>query len=441
MFVMKTTIFSVIATALSCLLLGAHFLRDGALVAAFLCAVAPIALISRRRAVLLILQIGLLAGALVWAHTGAELVEVRRMLGQPFGRLVAIIGGVIAWTAGSSALLSLPRVKVRWSRDAKTAARSAWAFWLTFASLAALQVAISPPMLLPERFLSGAGWAAVAGLSAYAAWLVAAMSDPGRQPRLRLFVWGLFSAVFFGQLLLGLLVDGRFLMTGELHLPVPALIVAGPIYRGEGLFMPILLGVTLLLVGPAWCSHLCYIGAWDAVAASKRKTVGRLPRRASWVRVGILAAAVITAAVLSVAGVPGSAAAVIAAAFGLVGVAVMLTWSRRRGTMVHCTVYCPIGLVANVFGKLSPFRIRVDTQSCTRCLACTKACRYDALRAEHVQEGLPGLTCTLCGDCVGACKRSDISYRLLGLSPPRARTTFLVLIVSLHALFLGVARL
>lgn len=438
---MKTTIFAVIAVALSYLLLGAHFLRDGGLIPAALCAAAPLALLVKRRAALLILQVGLWVGVLIWADTGAELVEVRRMLGQPFGRLLAIIGGVIIWTAGSSALLSLPRVRSRWSGETRTAALSAWAFWATFALLAAVQSVVSPPMLLPERFIPGAGWAAVVGLASYAAWLAAAMSDPRRQPRLRLFVWGLFSAVFFGQLVLGLLVDGRFLMSGELHLPVPALIVAGPIYRGEGLFMPVLLGATLLLVGPAWCSHLCYIGAWDAAAASRKKTVSKLPRWSPWVRGGILAATVGAALTLNLAGVEGWIAAILASTFGLVGVAVMLIWSRRRGTMVHCALYCPIGLLAGLLGKLSAFRIRIDTQSCTHCLACTKVCRYDALRAEQVREGKPGLTCTLCGDCIGACKRRDIGYRFLGIEPTRARSIFLVLIVTLNAVFTGVARL
>ncbi|HDJ22855.1 MAG TPA: 4Fe-4S binding protein [Candidatus Aminicenantes bacterium] len=62
-----------------------------------------------------------------------------------------------------------------------------------------------------------------------------------------------------------------FLMTGKLHLPVPALILAGPIYRGTLSFMLILFLVTIVLVGPAWCSHLCYVGAWDDIACRRKR--------------------------------------------------------------------------------------------------------------------------------------------------------------------------
>ncbi|MBS3778984.1 MAG: hypothetical protein KGY41_01170, partial [Desulfovermiculus sp.] len=51
------------------------------------------------------------------------------------------------------------------------------------------------------------------------------------------------------------------------------------------------------------------------------------------------------------------------------------------------------------------------------------------------------LTCTLCGDCVGQCPNGLIGYRFPGLNPEQARTAFVVLIVSIHTLFLGVARI
>ncbi len=93
-----------------------------------------------------------------------------------------------------------------------------------------------------------------------------------------------FSMVFFAQLLLGLAGIEKLLMTGKLHLPVPALIIAGPLFRGEGVFMLILFAATVLLVGPAWCSYLCYIGAWDNYAATAQKRPGRLPSWRPWLR-------------------------------------------------------------------------------------------------------------------------------------------------------------
>ena len=89
----------------------------------------------------------------------------------------------------------------------------------------------------------------------------------------RLFPYG----GWIGQLALGIFADPIFLMTGKLHLPIPAVILAGPLYRFEGLFMPILFISTLLLSGPAWCSQLCYFGAFDAWSARGKLERKRFP--------------------------------------------------------------------------------------------------------------------------------------------------------------------
>ena len=229
-------------------------------------------------------------------------------------------------------------------------------------------------------------------------------------------------------------------MTGALHLPVPALIVAGPLYRGEGLFMPLLFLATVLLVGPAWCSHLCYVGAWDLTLAQRRKRPEGLPRWRSWARAGMLVLVAGGAVLLRLLGAGPGAALAAGAGFGLAGVAVMLLASRRTGTMVHCTLWCPIGLLAVALGRLSPFRMHIGP-GCNRCNVCSRACRYDALGPEEIARGRPGARCTLCGDCVSACHARLLGYRLPGLSPARARTVFVGLVAAVHAVFLGVARI
>ena len=96
------------------------------------------------------------------------------------------------------------------------------------------------------------------------------MQDPAKVSRWRKYTWFVFSVVFFSQLLLGLLVSDKFLMTGKLHLPVPMMILAGPIYRGHTSVMTILFLSTVILSGPAWCSHLCYFGAIDNLARLRK---------------------------------------------------------------------------------------------------------------------------------------------------------------------------
>lgn len=311
---------------------------------------------------------------------------------------------------------------------------------LTALLLVPVQVFPKLPLLLAERFCDGAGWVQIMVMSIYAGLLAGRMADPMTARRLRPRIWLLFSLVFFLQLFLGLAGSERLLMTGKLHLPVPALIVAGPIYRGSDFFMPVLFTVTALLVGTAWCSHLCYIGAWDDLCSRGRKEPAQLPGWWSLVRHGILLLVVVLAMALHYFAVGWQLALLLAALFGLAGVVVMLAASRRLGLMAHCTAFCPMGLIGNWLGRLSLWRMHIDA-GCTACMQCRRVCRYSALERDNILKRQVGWSCTLCGDCVSACHSGQIGYSLPLLGKDRARAVFIVLITSLHAVFLAVARI
>jgi polyferredoxin len=227
-------------------------------------------------------------------------------------------------------------------------------------------------------------------------------------------------------------------MTGSLHLPVPALIVAGPLYRGEGFFMPLLLLSTLILVGPAWCSWLCYIGNWDFLVSQSRRKPSELPRYYNYIRISLFAALVLVTLFLRFSGFSTSFAVFCGAAFGLGGVAVMILVSRKKGYMVHVNL-CPAGLITNLVGKINPFRIRIGN-GCTDCFSRMRACSME-LDKKHYQEAQARIDLPLCGDCAAACKDSRIGYHFPGISSVAARKAFLTLVVVLHAVFLGMARI
>lgn len=314
------------------------------------------------------------------------------------------------------------------------------AFFLTGALLVVVQLAPRFPLLLAERFLPGAGWVQIFFMAVYSAFLTREFLDPARARRLRPLIWLGFSIVFFSQLLIGLAGFEKFLMTGKLHLPVPALIVAGPLYRGADFFMPILLLGTILLVGPAWCSHLCYIGAWDNYFSSSAKEKKPLPRWANPARAITLLLTLVLPLLLRHFGVSTAIALGIAVLFGFCSIAVMIFFSRRTGSLLHCQAICPIGLITGTLGRISPFRIRIG-EECNGCMACARVCRYHALNAKTIAARRPGFTCTLCGDCVSACHRRQINYRLPFASAHFSRQAFIVLIISLHSVFLAVARI
>lgn len=297
----------------------------------------------------------------------------------------------------------------------------------------------SPRMLIAERFMRGAGWLQMILVLVYAGFLAFHMQDPEKAPKWRGISWSIFSIVFFLQLLLGLLVSDKFLLSGELHLPVPAMILAGPFHRAELSFMTFLFLSTVALTGPAWCSQLCYFGAFDHWAA-RSKTSGRSVAFSAPLRWTTLAVTISVALVLRLLGASSLISTTLAALFGLIGLAVMLIFSRNRKTMVHCTVYCPIGTLVHLLKKINPFRLRISPH-CTRCMRCLSHCRYDALHREDILNGTPGHTCTLCGDCLAGCPHNAIAYKFFRLSAQNARFLWLFLTISLHALFLAIARI
>jgi polyferredoxin len=309
---------------------------------------------------------------------------------------------------------------------------------LVFGGLVPVQLQVHPAGILIERFVPGAGWAMMVLLSAYAFFLAGRMLDPRLSALWRRRVWALFSLAFYLQLLIGLAGVEQFLMSGKLHFPIPALIAAGPAYREAGWFMPTLFAVSVLLLGPAWCSHLCYQGAWDHAFSRRRKKPVPLP---GWTRVVRLLSpllVMVVAFTLGWFGVSWVLAGGLALAFGMLGVMVMGLLSSRTGQMVHCLTYCPMGAIASLLGKLNPFRMRI-ADGCDQCGSCTLVCRYNAVNPADLERQRVALSCTLCGDCIKACRKGQMRYWLPGLGPQAARTTFVVMAVTLHGIFLGVA--
>ena len=461
---MKTAFHYLLIVILS-LFLGAHFLRWGNTGLALTAAVFPVLLVSRRRWCSHVLSLYLFLGSVQWFRLMDLLVAPRVAMGAPWIRLALILGGIGVLGIVAGVLLHTARSRARFARGLPTAWPATAAFVLVFALAGFLQARLHDPVpLLLERFWPdygwywlhvgaprllrpspaslqpgyGWGWLQVFGLAVYAAflteWLIATDNTAKRRRR----VWLLFSIVFFAQLIAGLLGAERLLMTGNLHLPVPALVLAGPLYRGEGFFMLILFLVTVMFVGPAWCSWLCYVGAWDNLAASSRRP--HKARHYAVFRLGIFLLVLAAAWTFRQSGVGVLAASVWGALFGLVGVLVMVVISRRRGFLVHCTAYCPLGVAANLLGRWHPFRVRIGPQ-CDECGRCTASCRYAALGPEHLRRRRPSLTCTLCGDCLAACDKRQLAYHFPELNATQARAVFLVLVVVLHTVFLGVARI
>jgi polyferredoxin len=298
---------------------------------------------------------------------------------------------------------------------------------------------VERPMILAERFIKGGGWAEILLISIYGAFVIYKMQDPLNVPKWRKITWTIFSFVFFSQLIIGLSGFEKFLMTGKLHLPVPAMILAGPIYRGQLSVMTILFLSTVVLTGPAWCSQLCYFGAFDNLA-SGGKTSRKILKYKGAIKSTILVLVIAMALILRLLNVSGLVSTLIALAFGIMGIAVMILFSLKRKKMVHCVMYCPIGTIVTLFKNINPFRMYID-RSCTLCMNCTKFCKYDALNAIDIKNSKPSITCMLCGDCLAGCHHNSIKYKYFNLRPEMARNLYLILTISLHASCIALARI
>jgi hypothetical protein len=98
--------------ALALLLLGAHFFR-AALVPLTVACLGLIALLFvRARWAWLTLQVALALGTIEWLRTAWEFASVRAAMGQPYTRLLVIVGGVALFTA-----LAALALRTRTARD------------------------------------------------------------------------------------------------------------------------------------------------------------------------------------------------------------------------------------------------------------------------------------------------------------------------------------
>lgn len=95
-------------------ILGAHFLRQGSLIAALICLILPVtALILRRDWALTSTRLLLWTGAALWLLNGFRMAQDRLDRGEPWQRLALILGSVAVLTALSAWLLGDKAVQER----------------------------------------------------------------------------------------------------------------------------------------------------------------------------------------------------------------------------------------------------------------------------------------------------------------------------------------
>ena len=381
-------------------------------------------------------------GVVQWLHTAWWLILLRRWLDQPWERAAAVLGVVAVFTAVAAWRALARGWRLAGPKGRARALTQAAVFVGLFAALCAVRRYAPVPLLMLERLAPSVGGVQVLLVAWYAGALTGALLDPVRTRKARQGAWRLFCGVFFVQFALGALGLSAFLLSGRLHAPLPAFIVYGPFYREAPSMMLIVAGLAVLLLGSAWCSHLCYFGPLDALAARGRP-LRPLPRfwqvMVVWGRPLVLVLGALLAFVLGRLGLSVASAVALALAWGLLSLMIMALVSRRYGGMVHCTAFCPMGLVVSLVARLSPWRLAVQADRCDQCGACERICAYRAITPASRAQGQSTWRCSLCRDCVGVCHRQAITIKGPYMAPRTAWHVFVGLAGLLHGLFLGVA--
>jgi len=102
-----------LAPAMALLLLAAHFYRAGLLLPAFISAALLALLAVPRPWAARSLQLALVLGALEWLRTLAIFAGERVSMGQPWLRLVLILGSVAAFTLAAAWIFQHPALRAR----------------------------------------------------------------------------------------------------------------------------------------------------------------------------------------------------------------------------------------------------------------------------------------------------------------------------------------
>ena len=80
---------------------------------------------------------------------------------------------------------------------------------------------------------------------------------------------------------------------------------------------------------------------------------------------------------------------------------------------------CPLGYLIGLAHKLSPFRVKKDTLSCTECGACYEACPMGIkmIYTEREKTDVTDINCIMCGECVRNCPEDNaLSLAFAGMN-------------------------
>lgn len=205
------------------------------------------------------------------------------------------------------------------------------------------------------------------------------------------------------------------------------------------------LAVTLL-IGRAYCSSICPLGALQDIIARlslsrRKKRIGKHvpPRHRTIWRIAVLAITVICAAAgiailpalidpysayvrmvdtliqpllaLLPINPPTLTPTIVAStsagiAVGVVSLLAVIALSFR-GQRTICNTICPVGATLGLIARQPLFAIRIDPEKCVGCRLCEFKCKTGCIDAKNHK--VDSSSCVMCFDCIPKCEKGAIS--------------------------------
>lgn len=106
------------------------------------------------------------------------------------------------------------------------------------------------------------------------------------------------------------------------------------------------------------------------------------------------------------------------AQLGVLGMAALVLGLSRIEPRLWCRHLCPLGALLGVVGRFAILGRRVDPDACIRCGKCDRVCPLDAVRDDHLATDTS--RCQLGMECAATCPTGAIGY---GLRPRRSTYT------------------
>lgn len=430
-------------TSLSIMLGAAHFYRAGLYSLSLLCLLFIPLSFFKEAYIRNILTCALVVLSLRYAWVTVDFIQMRQAFNEPWLRLFYIMFTVSFFILANA--FYIYSQKKRYTKNIEFSNVSSIVFFLIFVILTIMHIKI-PHILLANRFFPSFGIIQGFFIALWGAYLARKLLDKNVAELWRLRAWRIFSTVFFLQFFLALMGYTIFLMGENFHFPIPGMIIAGALYRESGFFMPILFLSSFMLVGSAWCSHLCYFGVWDS---TNKKGLGyeHVPAKKIFSALPyiVFLCMLVFVFICKCYDVPIEVIISLIILLGLIFFPLHFFISRPYGISSYCLYICPLGLIMRFLNKITShfFSWHVYfTESCVQCGVCIKSCRYAALSKDGIASKTIASSCTLCRNCMQKCRKNGIALSFCGFKGHdnmNLHTIFTVMITILHALFLAVA--